>query len=180
LEHEVTLSYAKSSHDYQQELVEMLEGLKSTSDKIQIKETDEVSPIPKLALEYKGEATGVMFLGVPGGHEFTSLVLAILNADGKDVTVINISITDDKGREVPTANNMISFTISENAKIIGVGNGDPSSHEADMCKEGNWQRSAFNGKCQVIIQSGKNVGDIKLEAKSNGLKSGAVLLQLKK
>ena len=104
----------------------------------------------------------------------------ILLADGKDATVVNISITDEKGREVPTANNLIAFTISENAKIIGVGNGDPSSHEADTCKEGNWQRSAFNGKCQVIIQAGKNVGDIKLEAKSNGLKSGAVLLQLKK
>lgn len=104
----------------------------------------------------------------------------ILMADGKDATVVNISITDEKGREVPIANNPIAFTISENAKIIGVGNGDPSSHEADMCKEGNWQRSAFNGKCQVIIQAGKNVGDIKLEAKSNGLKSGAVLLQLKK
>lgn len=104
----------------------------------------------------------------------------ILLADGKDATVVNISITDEKGREVPTANNQLAFTISENAKIIGVGNGDPSSHEADTCKEGNWQRSAFNGKCQVIIQAGKNVGDIKLEAKSNGLKSGAVLLQLNK
>lgn len=104
----------------------------------------------------------------------------ILMADGKDATVVNISITDEKGREVPTANNLLAFTISENAKIIGVGNGDPSSHEVDTCKEGNWQRSAFNGKCQVIIQAGKNVGDIKLEAKSNGLKSGAVLLQLNK
>lgn len=104
----------------------------------------------------------------------------ILMADGKDATVVNISITDEKGREVPTANNQLAFTISENAKIIGVGNGDPSSHEADTCKEGNWQRCAFNGKCQVIIQAGKNVGDIKLEVKSNGLKSGAVLLQLKK
>ena len=104
----------------------------------------------------------------------------ILMADGKDATVVNISITDEKGREVPTANNLLAFTISENAKIIGVGNGDPSSHEADTCKEGNWQRSAFNGKCQVIIQAGKNVGDIKLEAKSNGLKSDAVLLQLNK
>ena len=104
----------------------------------------------------------------------------ILLADGKDATVVNISITDEKGREVPTANNQLAFTISENAKIIGVGNGDPSSHEADTCKEGNWQRSAFNGKCQVIIQAGKNVGDVKLEAKSNGLKSGGVVLKLKK
>jgi beta-galactosidase len=102
----------------------------------------------------------------------------ILNADGKDVTVINISITDEKGREVPTANNMISFTISENAKIIGVGNGDPSSHEPDKCTTNLWQRSAFNGKCQVIIQAGKNTGDVTFEAISIGLKSTNTILKL--
>jgi beta-galactosidase len=35
-----------------------------------------------------------------------------------------------------------------------------------------WQRNAFNGKCQVIIQAGKTPGKIILEAKSNGLRSG--------
>lgn len=102
----------------------------------------------------------------------------ILNADGKDVTVINISITDEKGREVPTANNMITFSISENANIIGVGNGDPSSHELDKCATNSWQRSAFNGKCQVIIQAGKNTGEVTFEAKSIGLKATTTILKL--
>lgn len=101
-----------------------------------------------------------------------------LRADGKDVTVINISISDEKGREVPTANNMITFTVSDNAKIIGVGNGDPSSHEPDKCKTNSWQRSAFNGKCQVIIQASKNSGEVKFEAKSDGLKSTVTILKL--
>ena len=101
-----------------------------------------------------------------------------LRADGKDVTVINISISDEKGREVPTANNIITFTVSNNAKIIGVGNGDPSSHEPDKCKTNSWQRSAFNGKCQVIIQAGKNIGEVKFEAKSDGLKSTVTILKL--
>ncbi len=103
----------------------------------------------------------------------------ILTPNGKDVTVINISITDEKGREVPIANNMVKFYISGDAKIIGVGNGDPSSHEPDKCKEGAWQRSAFNGKCQVIIQSGKIVGEVKFEAKSNELRSASVILNIK-
>ena len=102
----------------------------------------------------------------------------ILYADGKDVTVINISILDEKGREVPTANNIITFTVSNNAKIIGVGNGDPSSHEPDKCKTNSWQRSAFNGKCQVIIQASKNSGEVKFEAKSNGLKSTVTIIKL--
>ena len=101
-----------------------------------------------------------------------------LRADGKDVTVINISISDEKGREVPTANNIITFTVSNNAKIIGVGNGDPSSHEPDKCKTNSWQRSAFNGKCQVIIQASKNSGEVKFEAKSDGLKSTVTILKL--
>jgi len=104
----------------------------------------------------------------------------ILTADGKDATVINISLTDKKGREVPNADNMIAFYLSGNAKIIGVGNGDPSSHEPDKCKDGAWQRSAFNGKCQVIIQAGKTAGSVKLEAKSNGLQSGSVTLKFVK
>jgi beta-galactosidase len=103
----------------------------------------------------------------------------VLLADGKDATVVNITLEDEQGRAVPDANNLIEFTLNGNAKIIGVGNGDPSSHERDQCKEGAWQRSAFNGKCQVIIQSEKNTGTVKLEAKSNGLQSATTTFSLK-
>lgn len=103
----------------------------------------------------------------------------ILTADGKDATVINVSFTDDKGREVPIADNMVKFYLTGDAKIIGVGNGDPSSHEPDKCTNGTWQRSAFNGKCQIIIQAGKSMGNATLEAKSNGLHSASVKLTLK-
>jgi beta-galactosidase len=94
-------------------------------------------------------------------------------ADGKDATVINVSAVDKQGREVPDADNMIQFSVSGDAKIIGVGNGDPSSHEADKILEGNWQRSLFNGKCQVILQSGKIPGIIKFKATSKGLWDGS-------
>ncbi len=103
----------------------------------------------------------------------------ILQADGKDATVVNVSFVDDKGREVPDANNILKFYLSGNAKIIGVGNGDPSSHDPDQCIDGAWQRSAFNGKCQVIIQVGKTIGTATFEAKANGLQSGSIQLNLK-
>ena len=102
-----------------------------------------------------------------------------LTADGKDATVINISITDAKEREVPVADNMVRFKLTGDAKIIGVGNGDPSSHEADKCANELWQRSAFNGKCQVIIQAGKTIGKVRLEAKSSGLVSGSTEIIIK-
>jgi beta-galactosidase len=41
----------------------------------------------------------------------------------------------------------------------------------------HWQRSAFNGKCQVIILSGKTSSDILLEIKSNGLVSDQLTIK---
>jgi len=94
-------------------------------------------------------------------------------ADGKDATVMNVTVIDKEGREVPDADNMIRFKIEGDGKIIGVGNGDPSSHELDKCIDGTWQRSLFNGKCQVIVQSTTKAGSFKFEASSSGLSSGS-------
>ncbi len=54
-----------------------------------------------------------------------------INADGEDVSVFTVSATDAQGRAVPVAMNKINFAVSGAGKIIGVGNGDPSSHEPD-------------------------------------------------
>lgn len=54
-----------------------------------------------------------------------------MNADGQDVSIITVQVTDKKGNLVPTADNLIQFSITGPAKIIGIGNGNPSSHEAD-------------------------------------------------
>jgi beta-galactosidase len=100
-----------------------------------------------------------------------------MTADGKDVAIINISVVDRLGREVPDANNLVEFSFSGDAKIIGVGNGDPSSHEPDKYLPGSsWKRSLFNGKCQVILQAGKTVDMIKFEAKSAGLQNGVATI----
>jgi len=55
-----------------------------------------------------------------------------LNADGEDVAVITVQLNDLKNRMVPTANNEIAFTLSGPGKIIGVGNGDPASHDPEQ------------------------------------------------
>ncbi|MBK8496009.1 MAG: DUF4982 domain-containing protein [Chitinophagaceae bacterium] len=94
-------------------------------------------------------------------------------ADGKDATVINISVIDRAGREVPDANFLISFSVKGDGKIIGVGNGDPSSHEPDKYNDTLAQRHLFNGKCQVILQSGFTPSMIHFEAKADSLWTGA-------
>jgi len=54
-----------------------------------------------------------------------------IDADGEDAAVFTVSIADAKGRVVPVAGNEVSFTLDGPGRILGVGNGDPSCHEAD-------------------------------------------------
>ena len=93
--------------------------------------------------------------------------------DGCDAMPITIQALDSKGRAVPTANIPVEFEISGGGKIIGLGNGNPNSHEAE---KGN-KRSLFNGLAQVIIQSDEGDNEsIKLVARSTGLKSAVVII----
>jgi len=90
-------------------------------------------------------------------------------ADGQDATVINVRLVDNHGRTIPDANKLIKFTLDGPGKILGVGNGDPSSHEPDICLDGNWQRHLFNGYCQVIVQAGTEPGPLTFTATAEGL-----------
>jgi len=54
-----------------------------------------------------------------------------INADGQDLSVITVEVTDANGLMAPTADNQINFTLEGRGKIIGVGNGDPTGHQAD-------------------------------------------------
>lgn len=99
-----------------------------------------------------------------------------LAANGKDASVINVGVIDEQGREVPEAGNLIKFVVNGDAKVIGVGNGDPSSHEPDKIFDGNWQRRLFNGKCQVILQGGRTVSEITFSAVGDGLMPATIKL----
>ncbi len=74
----------------------------------------------------------------------------------------NIAAVDENGAVLPLADNLIEFSC-EGGKIIGVGNGDPNSHEADKAEK----RRLFNGLCQVIVEhtAGESVT---LTAKTDG------------
>lgn len=59
----------------------------------------------------------------------------LIKADGEDVSIITVSAVDSKGRAVPMAGDEVHFMLEGPGKIIGVGNGDPSSHEPDRYVE---------------------------------------------
>ncbi|MCB0370296.1 MAG: alkyl hydroperoxide reductase subunit F, partial [Bdellovibrionales bacterium] len=86
LENSIELVYSPSTHKDQVTLLEMLNDVASTSSQITLKAKDGVGALdipPQFSIYYKGIETGVSFKGIPTGHEFTSLIVAILNVDGK-------------------------------------------------------------------------------------------------
>jgi beta-galactosidase len=101
-----------------------------------------------------------------------------LAADGEDVSVIALEVSDAKGRIVPVASNEVTFKIVGPGRLIGLGNGDPSCHEPDKpASPLGGRRSAFNGLCMAFVQALKQPGAIHVEATSAGLESAVIVVQ---
>ncbi|MGA9658817.1 MAG: beta-galactosidase GalA [Asticcacaulis sp.] len=92
--------------------------------------------------------------------------------DHMDCTVIKAEVLDAKGRPVPKADHLITFAINGPANVIGVGNGNPNSHEADKAS----QRKAFNGLCCAIVQV-TGAGGITVSATADGLAGARLMLK---
>jgi beta-galactosidase len=98
-----------------------------------------------------------------------------ISADGEDVAMFAVEVQDAQNRYMPIADNQVNFRVSGQGKLIGVGNGDPTSHESDTGSSGK----AFNGLCMTIVQSTKTAGNITVDAASPGLTPASVTISAK-
>ncbi|MCG3880062.1 alkyl hydroperoxide reductase subunit F [Psychrobacter sp. Ps6] len=85
----ITFVLGSGEHSKRAELIDFLTKIAGTTDKINfdVEATDDSLPSAisfKVVSHIDGETadTGIVFSGIPGGHEFTSLILAILQAGG--------------------------------------------------------------------------------------------------
>lgn len=83
LDSEITFNVLTSTHEAQDELKELLLDITSVAAKIKLFESSTLSSVPSFSIHKNGVETGISFRGIPNGHEFTSLILAILNTDGR-------------------------------------------------------------------------------------------------
>ena len=103
---------------------------------------------------------------------------AKIAADGEDLSAVTIEVRDSQGLIVPTASNKVRFKLTGPGRIIGVGNGDPSCHEADKPdQQDSAVRSAFSGLCMVFVQATKQAGPIQVEASADGLGTTSFIIQ---
>jgi len=99
----------------------------------------------------------------------------LIQADSSDMVFVETHILDKEGILVPYADNMVTFSLFGGGKIAGVDNGDATCHES--YKGPN--RSAFCGKCLLIVKTAKTAGTITIRAESEGLLPGKIIIQSK-
>jgi len=79
----ITFVVQTGIHNKREELLDFLTQIASVSDKLSVVEREASLRSPmSFALEADGEPTGIEFSGIPGGHEFNSLILAMLQSSG--------------------------------------------------------------------------------------------------
>ncbi|NDW10722.1 beta-galactosidase GalB [Dysgonomonas sp. 520] len=98
-----------------------------------------------------------------------------LSSDGKDLAYVNVRIVDKDGNLCPHDATEVRFTVKGEGKYRASANGDPTSLELFHLPK----MSAFNGQLTTILQAGEKTGELVLEAKAKGLKTGVIKINIK-
>lgn len=94
-----------------------------------------------------------------------------IKPDGYDLSFITVMVADQEGLKVPTADNLVRFTLSGPGEIVATDNGDATSFEFFQSK----QREVFNGLALLVVRSKSGEkGIITLNAVSDGLRSAEI------
>ncbi|WP_150269856.1 alkyl hydroperoxide reductase subunit F [Paenibacillus tepidiphilus] len=96
MEGEVLLKVSAGDDSVSQETLSLVNELASMSASIKVEHTT-LPRTPSFSVNRPGEDTGVTFAGVPLGHEFTSLVLALLQVSGRAPKAEQETIDQIKG-----------------------------------------------------------------------------------
>ncbi|RSK29656.1 alkyl hydroperoxide reductase subunit F [Bhargavaea beijingensis] len=82
MEGDVVLKVSAGSDKASQEMTALTDELAAMSSRIKVEQA-ELDRTPSFTVDRPGEETGIVFAGTPLGHEFTSLVLALLQVSGR-------------------------------------------------------------------------------------------------
>ncbi|MGL6179857.1 MAG: beta-galactosidase GalB [Tannerellaceae bacterium] len=93
-----------------------------------------------------------------------------IQADGRDISFINVKVVDKDGNLCPDATNQIRFKVKGQGAFKAVANGNPVSLESFQ----EPKMKVFSGQLTALIQSSEDSGAMELEASSPGLKSAKI------
>lgn len=98
----VTLVVGTGTHPKRDELLEMLTEVANTTDKIRFDATNTDAALDGISFKIQNtHDTGIVFSGIPGGHEFSSFLLALLQAGGHTIKLGEDIISLVQGIKAP-------------------------------------------------------------------------------
>lgn len=138
------------------------EGIKSQKDNITAIARDGHKEVVRHKLETTGKAIALQLQADTEDWK----------ADENDLQHIRIYAVDSKGRRVYDAENTIHFSVTGDATLIAVDNGNIYSDEQYTGDS----RKLFKGSALAILRSGNKAGKIRFKAYTEGLKSATLNL----
>lgn len=82
MENDILLKVSAGDDNVSKDMLALVDELATMSSKITVEKVA-LERTPSFSVNRPGEDTGVVFAGIPLGHEFTSLVLALLQVSGR-------------------------------------------------------------------------------------------------
>jgi NADH-dependent peroxiredoxin subunit F len=95
--------------DKSRELEALLQAIAALSDKISYERRDDDARKPSFAINRVGTDIGVRFAAIPLGHEFTSLVLALLQVGGHPPKLSDELIAQVRGLDLSASDGTLQF-----------------------------------------------------------------------
>ncbi|TGK80966.1 alkyl hydroperoxide reductase subunit F [Leptospira montravelensis] len=81
----VQIQLFSGDHEKREELIEFLNDIVSLSSNLSLENSAAINDGLRFTILSEGKPTGIEFSGIPMGHEFTSLILAILQSGGNPI-----------------------------------------------------------------------------------------------
>jgi beta-galactosidase len=88
-----------------------------------------------------------------------------IHAGIRDVAHVEVQVVDDEGVVVPASDHLVRFEVEGPARLLAVGNGNPTDHSSYQAPE----RRAFHGLLLVMIQSTDETGRVRVTALADGM-----------
>lgn len=96
-------------------------------------------------------------------------------ADGYDLSFITVTLRDKEGREVPTADNMLKFSVSGDGELFGIDNGNAAD---TLSLRGN-QKQLFSGKALAVVRSIKDQKGTAILTVTDGTRTASIDIKTK-
>ena len=88
----------------------------------------------------------------------------------RDVAHVEVEVVDADGVVVPASDHLVRFRVEGPARLLAVGNGNPTDYSSYQASE----RHAFHGLLLGMIQSTDEVGQVRVTVRAEGLESASV------